>query len=243
MKTMATWAGFKFVVSSVLVRGFENLKIQHSCETETATSGGEQYVTRKNAKPASVSLTAVLNAATGCDVKSEAQAFIEAARSGETDYLYVAGKKPVNCRLMLTDASASEIVLSSTGQWVSAKVESKMAQASMIGGGMAGGGSGKATVKSKTAVTTSNPASRVIEAFHKVAGTSTEGTARTSSIFLANPTAQTKTALSTATSKAMGKVDVMIKSAKATTAAKKATTASPLSKAKTQIKTITNKIK
>jgi hypothetical protein len=215
---MATWAGFSFIVSNTLIRGFESLTVRHSCETEEMTSGNESFLKRKAAKPTEATLTVKLNALTGCDVETEYNDFSAAAMDGTTDYLYVGGRKLVSGKLMLTDARPS-------GKWVSAKVELTFKQATRSDGGTGGGGGGgKASVKN-TDVTTSNPASRYIASFQKVAGTSTEGTARkTTSVFSTYQSAKTKTALSTATTKAQNKVDTMIKTAKTTTAAKKATT-------------------
>jgi hypothetical protein len=238
MAKMATWAGFKFVVSAKLIRGFENLTVRHSCETEENTSNNEGYLTRKAAKPTEVTLTVKLNALTGCDVEAEYNAFAAAAMNGTTDYLYVSGHKLVSGKMMLTDARTTEIVLSPSRQWISAKVELSFKQATRSDGGTGGGGggSGKASVK-KAKATTSNPASRYIASFQKVAGTSTAGTARTTSVFLTNPTAKTKTALSTAVNKAQNKVDKMMKTAKTTTAAKKTTTTKTISSLKTKYTT------
>lgn len=93
MAEIASWNGHSFTVSPKLIRGFTGLTIKGSSETEDKTSGGQKYVSCKNSNPSEITLTAELNALTGCDVKNEALKFVDEARSGAKNYFYMGGKK------------------------------------------------------------------------------------------------------------------------------------------------------
>ena len=160
------WNSHTFVVSPNVIRSFTGLTIKGSSETEDKETGGQKYVSRKSGKPAEISLTVLLSALTGNDVRNEALAFVDEARRGSQGYFYVGGKKLVTCQLMLTDASISETQIASNGVWVGCKVQLTFKQSgkydgesggSSSGGGSSGGSSGgskKSSVKKKT--TTSN---------------------------------------------------------------------------------------
>ena len=97
MAEIASWNGHSFTVSPKLIRGFTGLTIKGSSETEDKTSDGQKYVSRKNSNPSEITLTAELNALTGCDVKNEALKFVDEARSGAKNYFYMGGKKLITC--------------------------------------------------------------------------------------------------------------------------------------------------
>lgn len=169
MAEIASWNGHSFTVSPNLIRGFTGLTITGSSETEDMESDGQKYVSRKNSKPSEISLTAELNALTGCDVKGEAMAFVNEARSGATGYFYMSGKKLMACQLMLTDASISETTIAVNGTWVRCKVKLTMKQCGKYedGGtpsaassgayyGDSGGSSGSSSSK-KTSTKTKTP--------------------------------------------------------------------------------------
>lgn len=168
MAEIASWNGHSFTVSPNLIRGFTGLTITGSSETEDMESDGQKYVSRKNSKPSEISLTAELNALTGCDVKGEAMAFVNEARSGATGYFYMSGKKLMACQLMLTDASISETTIAVNGTWVRCKVKLTMKQcgkyedggtpsaASSASYGDSGGSSGSSSSK-KTSTKTKTP--------------------------------------------------------------------------------------
>ncbi len=132
MAEIATWNGRKFTVSPSLIRGFSGLSIRGSSDTEDVTSGSEKYTSRKNSKAIELSLTAELSAFTGCNVRTEAMAYVEDARNGATDYFYVGGKKVVPCKLMLTDAAIADISIAPNGTWTFCKVNLTMKQADSI---------------------------------------------------------------------------------------------------------------
>ena len=156
------WGGHVFIVSSKLIRGFSDMSIEGSSETEEKEKKEQKHVTRKRGNPIDVSLTVSLSAFTGCNVRKEAMEFVSEARNGKTDYFYVGGKKLVSCKLMLTNASVQEIEISPGGTWTNAKVALSFKQydtggtsvndssssSSGGGGGSSGGGGGGSYVGS-----------------------------------------------------------------------------------------------
>ena len=157
MPEVGKWNSHTFVVSPNVIRSFTGLTIKGSSETEDKETGGQKYVSRKSGKPAEISLTVLLSALTGNDVRNEALAFVDEARRGSQGYFYVGGKKLVTCQLMLTDASISETQIASNGVWVGCKVQLTFKQSGKYdgesGGGSSGrssGGSKKTSVKKKT---------------------------------------------------------------------------------------------
>lgn len=128
MAEIAAWNGHTFTVSPQLIRSFTGLTIKGSSETENKTGDGQKYVSRKSSSPHEITLTAELNALTGCDVKNEALEFVDEARLGAKNYFYMGGKKLITCQLMLTEASVSETVIAPNGAWVSCKVRLVMKQ-------------------------------------------------------------------------------------------------------------------
>lgn len=139
---IARWNGHIFEVSSEVVRGFTGLAITGSTETEDTESGGQKYVSRKNGKPKQITLTAVLNAQFGCDVKAEAMAFVDEATASEKDYFYIGGKKLMECSLMLVQADVSEVAIAPGGTWVRANVKLTLKQCTKNDGSASSSGSG-----------------------------------------------------------------------------------------------------
>lgn len=188
MPEVGKWNSHTFVVSPNVIRSFTGLTIKGSSETEDKETGGQKYVSRKSGKPAEISLTVLLSALTGNDVRNEALAFVDEARRGSQGYFYVGGKKLVTCQLMLTDASISETQIASNGVWVGCKVQLTFKQSgkydgesggSSSGGGSSGGSSGgskKSSVKKKTTTSSSilsavkGAVTGAISAVKKVAG-------------------------------------------------------------------------
>ena len=163
MPETASWGGHKLTVSAKVIRGFTGLSVKGGLETEAVDANGQEYVTRKKGKPLEVSMTAELNAATGCNVRDEALSYVAKARDGKRDFLYIGGTKIAACQMYLTEASAEEIVISPGGAWISAKVQLTFRQASQNDGslytppapppppaaasGGGGGGGGKVNMK------------------------------------------------------------------------------------------------
>lgn len=147
MAEIGRWNGHKFIVSPELILGFTDLQIKASSETKEKKKSKQKYVKRKNGKPTEVTLTVKLTAQAGCDVRSEAMAFIADARAGKKDYFYVNNKKLVTCKLMLTDATVKEAVIPNGGDdWVSADVSLTLKQAAK-GSDKASGGKKKKSKK------------------------------------------------------------------------------------------------
>lgn len=165
MAEIASWNEHSFTVSPKLIRSFTGLTIRGSSETEDKTSDGQKYVSRKNSNPSEISLTAELNALTGCDVKTEALKFVDEAQSGAKNYFYMNGKKLITCQLMLTEASISETTIAPNGTWVSCKVKLTMKQcakydgtgnASSSTGGSSGSSSGGSSGSKKSSTKTTS---------------------------------------------------------------------------------------
>lgn len=133
MAEIGKWKSHVFEVSPKLMRSFEDLTIKGASDTEDEEKSKQVYVKRKNGKPLEIGMTVLLSGLTGCSVQKEALSFVAEARSGASDYLYIGGKKLVMCKLMLTEASVSDAVLSPSGQWVSCKVKLKLKQAGLNG--------------------------------------------------------------------------------------------------------------
>ncbi len=130
MGEIARWNGHKFEVSSNVIRSFTGLSIKGSSETKDKKSSNQKYVERKNGKPKEISLTANLHTQLGCDVKSEAMAFVDEATAGKKDYFYIGSKKLMTCSMMLTEASVDEIGITNSGAWTKADVKLTFKQCS-----------------------------------------------------------------------------------------------------------------
>ena len=151
MAEIGRWNGHRFEVSSNRIRGFHSLPLKGASETEDKTASGQKYVSRKNAQPTELSLTVHLGARRGIDVRTEALAFVSQAMAGKKDYFYIGGKKLAPCKMMLTEASVSEIELSPKGKWIRADVALTMKQASKndTTAAKSTGSGNKASVKKK----------------------------------------------------------------------------------------------
>lgn len=180
MAEIASWNGHSFTVSPKLIRGFTGLTIKGSSETEDKTSDGQKYVSRKNSNPSEITLTAELNALTGCDVKNEAMKFVDEARSGAKNYFYMGGKKLITCQLMLTEASVSETTIATNGTWISCKVKLTMKQCAKYDGtssssssssSSGSSGSKKSSTKSTSTTTKKTTTSTVASVVSKVVNT------------------------------------------------------------------------
>lgn len=177
-----SWNGHIFEVSPEAVRGFEKLTVKASCDTEEKETDGQQYVTRKVGKPLEATLSVLLSAYLGCNVRDEAYAFLNDARSGAKDYFYVGSGKLDTCQLMLTDARMEDIEIAPDGTWTCCSVKLTMKQctkndegseAASSGGGDGGEGdsgeesntaSKKASVKTTAATTTKKDVTTVTAA-------------------------------------------------------------------------------
>lgn len=128
----ASFAGFIFEIAEEAML-FSDLKFSGECAVEENTSGTAQYVSRKNGKAGQVSFTAYLNAGLGVNVRKTALEFEAAARHGQTGTLAVGEEALLPYKMMLVKAEVSEIVISPTGAWTSAKVALTLRQAGVDG--------------------------------------------------------------------------------------------------------------
>ena len=141
---IARWRGHRFVVNSSVIRSFSELSVKGSSEIEEEEQEDEKKVKRKNSKPLEIGLTAELYAATGCNVREEAMAYVLEASNGESDYFYVGNQKLCSHKMMLTSANVTDISFAKGGLWTRANVKLTFKQDELLGGGSA---SPKATAK------------------------------------------------------------------------------------------------
>ena len=125
---IGSWGNHTFEVNPVLIRSFTGLTIRGGAEVDEKTSNNQKYVRRKAGNAHELTVTVILSAYLGCDVREEAMAFVEDARNCEEGYFYIAGKKLLPEMLMLTEAQVSEVQLSPTGEMVHAQVQLTMKQ-------------------------------------------------------------------------------------------------------------------
>lgn len=203
MAEIASWNGHSFTVSPKLIRGFTGLTIKGSSETEDKTSDGQKYVSRKNSNPSEITLTAELNALTGCDVKNEALKFVDEARSGAKNYFYMGGKKLITCQLMLTEASVSETTIAPNGTWISCKVKLTMKQCAKYDGSSSSSSSSsssgsKKTSTKKTSTTTTKKTTMAAVAGAVVGAVAAVAKTVTTVVKAASTASKTASALKTA---------------------------------------------
>lgn len=162
MAEIGSWNGHVFEVSPGVIHGVTGIKVSTGSETETKKSDKQQYVKRKHAKPADVTVSVLLSALLGVEVRSEMLGLLEDARLGKSDYFYVGGSKLLPCKMMLTEASADEYKMTGT-TITECKVTLTMKQAEKIGGS-ASTGKKKSTKKSGSKAA----AKKVVQAAKKV---------------------------------------------------------------------------
>lgn len=145
MAVLAQFDTLKFEITSRSATLIQGIKMSAGCDTEDESDEKKGYVTRSNGQPLEISFTAVLNAALGVDVKSAVTSILSAAKNGTQSYLYIAGEKIFQFKLMIVKAETEEIVLSPSGAWVRTNVNITLKQSSKdsgSGGGDKGGGKG-----------------------------------------------------------------------------------------------------
>ena len=144
---IGSWGNHTFEVNPVLIRSFTGLTIRGGAEVDEKTSNNQKYVQRKAGNAHELTVTVILSAYMGCDVRAEAMSFVEDARNCEEGYFYIAGKKLLPETLMLTEAQVSEVELSPTGEMVHAQVQLTMQQSEK--GDAKGSGSATQSKKNK----------------------------------------------------------------------------------------------
>lgn len=99
------------------------LELSTDSDTDDKNAGKDGYIKYKNAKAAEVTLTVILDAGFGCDVRKETLTLIAAARTGDAHPLYLDGEKLMPWEMILTEAEATETQIGLGGEWVHAEVE------------------------------------------------------------------------------------------------------------------------
>ena len=135
---IARWNNHAFKVDKKSIRGFTSLQIKGSTETEDKVGSDQKFVSRKNSKATEITLTAVLSASMGCDVRKEAMQFVAEAYAGNMDWFYIGKSKLATYKLMLTDATVKDIVISPKGKWLGANVALTLKQSTQKNGSTAG---------------------------------------------------------------------------------------------------------
>ncbi len=130
MAVIAQFGELKFEISSSTALLFHNLKMSAECETEEQTDNSQQYISFKNGKAVQISLSAILNASLGIDVKQQATDFLNTAQRGGQGYFYAGGAKVFPFKLMMTKADTEEITIDPSGRWVSTKINVTLKQSS-----------------------------------------------------------------------------------------------------------------
>lgn len=138
----ARWAEHRFIISSDVIRSFDDLQITGSSEVEKSDEDDQGFYYYKGSNPTEVTMTVKLNAFAGCDVRSEIESFVMDAKRGTEDYIYVGYKKLFDCMMILTNAVAKKIEFSPSMDMLSADVTLTFKQGSSDGLG------GKKTTKS-----------------------------------------------------------------------------------------------
>lgn len=154
---VARWSGHKFILSADTIRSFTDLQITGSSDVEKSDDNDQGYYSYKGSNPTEITLTAILNAHAGCDVRSEIESFVMDAKKGVNDYIYIGYKKLFSSQMILTNASAKKIDIAPNLDFVSAEVSLTFKQGSSdglggvkdtssssgsSGGGSSGGGGG-----------------------------------------------------------------------------------------------------
>ena len=151
-KDIVTWSGgggVSFFVKPKKIQAVKDITIKASANTEEKESDGEKITRLKTVGAYTVTMTGMFNALLGVNVQKEAMKITEAARKGETGYLYSAGSKLFSPQFMMTDAEATDILMTGRGEWISCNVKMTLKQCSKGDGNAtpmksgSGGGSGK----------------------------------------------------------------------------------------------------
>lgn len=142
---LASWHGHIFEVTPKTIRSFKDLTYKAGCDTEDKTSGTEKWEALKTSDPINVSFSACLRSYFGVDVRKETDGFLEEARTGAKDYLYVGGTKMFPCLMMLKQAEISEVNMGQDGFMKDAVCTLSLVQCEKYGGGTGTGGGGGGT--------------------------------------------------------------------------------------------------
>ena len=247
MAEIALWNNHSFVVSPSVIRGFSDLTIKAGSSTNDKTSSNQTYVTRKHGDAYELSRTVGLSEFTGCDVRNEAMTLLEEARTGKSDYFYIAGVKIVTCKLMLTSASVDEVEMNASGTWISCKVKLTFKQSSAMDSAVS-----TSTTTKKSSSSSSSKSSSSSSNSKNTTTTGSYATMNASQLTVNKSTTTQNTTSNAEKAKAATKaastssktttVKKATSTAKTTTAAKKSTTTTTKTASKTTYASIASTI-
>lgn len=132
--------GLSFFVKPNKIHAMKEIAITASPETEDKENGDEKVTSLKKKGKIKVTMTGILMAALGADVENMAMHAIDAARKGETGYLYLAGKKMFTPSFMMTKADAKNIHFGTDGKWIQCELSMELSQCSKYDGTTSSGG-------------------------------------------------------------------------------------------------------
>lgn len=141
---IVSFGRFAFMVDAAHIRGATNLKLTAGCETEDVTENNEKFVKFKASNAREFTMRAILDRRLNEDVEETLKEMTQAAENGETGYLLIAGRKLLECQMMLTAASMTACEIAPNGQMVNCNIDLTLKQCSRAdGSGGTGSGSGK----------------------------------------------------------------------------------------------------
>ena len=85
---VARWSNHKWIISSHEIRSIRDIHITGSSDVEKSDDNDQGYYSYKGSNPTEVTMTAILNAHTGNDVRKEVESFImDAKKVSMTTYM------------------------------------------------------------------------------------------------------------------------------------------------------------
>lgn len=143
---IVTWSGnggISFFVKPNKIQGVSELNIEASANVEEKEENSEKIAQKKTNGSIQITIRAYLNAFLGADVQETVNKAIEAARKGESGYFYSYGKKLFSNQFMMTEAKATNILMSGTGTWVSCELNLTLKQSTKADGSIQPTGGGQ----------------------------------------------------------------------------------------------------
>lgn len=126
---IAQFGSMRFEISADNAMLFADLKLSAGCETEDQSSNGQKFASYKEGKAAAITMTILLNAALGNDVRGTTEWLQHSAQRGVKEYMTLGGRKLYPFQLIMTKADADKIMIAPDGRWVSAEVSVSFTQA------------------------------------------------------------------------------------------------------------------
>lgn len=128
MGTIGQWGAIRFEVTSSTAMLFQDMKLTADCETEERTEDEQKYIAAKAGKPVQITMTIMLHAALGIDVRGTMLLLFHSSQRGLEDYFYCGGQKIFPFKMMLTKATLDSLQTAPSGNWISAKADVTLMQ-------------------------------------------------------------------------------------------------------------------